>query len=163
MLRIAKNAVVLIEPNDHTFLSMYQMGVHKLKTVIKHILKLEKYHPDTTKFETSGNYIYTISRREVEKIALGLNLRCVAVSYYNDYYEAGFEFKKTEGNEFERVKKIIKKIDLKSRLGLTEYGGIRAIIFKTEPTSTERKKLTENGFQFIDLPINRYQNIQHKH
>jgi ubiquinone/menaquinone biosynthesis C-methylase UbiE len=154
MLRVSKKAIIFIEPNDHTFNSVYQSLIINIKHFIKDLLKKKHYHPDTTKFEPSGNYIYTVSKREIEKIALGLNLTCIAYSYYNDYYEKGLEFKKINTPDFERVKKNIAKIDFKSKLGFTNFAGIRTIIFKTNPTAEERKQLQEKGFTIVDLPVN---------
>jgi hypothetical protein len=75
-------------------------------------------------------------------------------TYYNDYYEKGLEFRKINTPDFERVQKKIAKIDFKCKLGLTNYAGIRIIIFKTNPTAEERKQLQEKGFTIVDLPIN---------
>ncbi len=48
------------------------------------------YH--SPEWEGSGNYVFAISRREIEKIALGLNLPQTVVKGLNDHYVKGCEF-----------------------------------------------------------------------
>ena len=65
LLRVARKGVVLIEPQDH------------------------KDRGD--KYEEAGNYVYSLSHREMSKLARAANLAAVATKGQNDAFEAGLE------------------------------------------------------------------------
>jgi SAM-dependent methyltransferase len=73
MIRVACKAVVLIEPQD-------PYGDFPL---------FKENH--IAVYEEEGNYIYTLSRRELEKVALGLRLPAVAFKNICDIYVKGVE------------------------------------------------------------------------
>jgi len=158
MLRVSKKAIVFIEPNDKIEKKFPEVFLNAAKARIKKIFGRTIHHTDTWSFEESGNYIYMVSKREMEKVALALQLPTVAFYFYNDYYEPGVEFEKAvPGNKlFEKVKKIISRADLKSRLGIRNYSSIVAIVFKQRPEKELKIKLQEAGFEVIDLPENPY-------
>ena len=158
MLRVSKKAVVLVEPNDRRDKRVPERLVDVAKRTIKRIIGKPILHPETWNFEVSGNYIYTVSKNEIEKVCLGLQLPAVGFYYYNDYYEEGVEFQKAEpGNKvFQRVQKKIARDDRKCRLGLLTYQGIIAILFKESPDKTLKEGLEKSGFNIIDLPVNPY-------
>lgn len=158
MLRVSKKAIIFSEPNDHMDVGLLGTITTRVKNIVKRVLGKAVLHYDHFKFEESGNYIYSVSRREIEKIALAINLRVVAVKYLNDYYEKGVEFQKAESDNtlFKKVTKEINKKDLLSKIGYAPYGGIIAIIFKQNPSEAERIELKNNGFCIIDLPLNPY-------
>jgi len=139
MLRVSKNAIIFVEPNDHTFQPLLERNITAFKNFIKNLIGKRKYHPDTTKFEQSGNYIYSISVREIEKIALGLHLPTIAYTFFNDYYEPGGEFEKLSDNSaiFQKIKKEIDKKDRKCKRSFLTNDGIIAIIFKEQPKNEE--------------------------
>ena len=74
LLRVARKGVVLIEPQDH------------------------KDRGD--KYEEAGNYVYSLSRREMSKLARAANLAAVATKGQNDAFEAGLEFEPAIGHLF---------------------------------------------------------------
>lgn len=158
MLRVSKKAIIFSEPNDHMDVGLLGTITTRVKNIVKRVLGKAVLHHDHFKFEESGNYIYSVSRREIEKIALAINLRVVAVKYLNDYYEKGVEFQKADSDNtlFKKVTKEINKKDLLSKIGYAPYGGIIAIIFKQNPSEAERVELKNNGFCIIDLPLNPY-------
>ena len=84
MLRVAKKGVVLIEPTDTFFYSTFSESLSRLlKNILKTFLnKTTEKH----RYEEVGNYIYTISKREIEKVLLGMNLKIFAYKGLNDYY-----------------------------------------------------------------------------
>src|SRR5260221_12720268 len=96
MLRVAKQGVILIEPNDQALAEPYRMGVapsaYWLLFALKQWLKNYLGKPKATfpnRYEPHGNYVYSISRREIEKTALGMNLDAIAVKGMNDFYLDG--------------------------------------------------------------------------
>jgi hypothetical protein len=89
MLRVAKQAVIFIEPNEHYFKPLTGQFLKILKNSIKKMIGKTVYHTDHSHYETVGNYIYTMSKREIEKVALGFKTTGHAYRYINDYYEEG--------------------------------------------------------------------------
>lgn len=158
MLRVARKAVIFIEPLDHTFMPLPLRIVSGLKRRVKAMLGREIPHPDATKFETSGNYIYSISVRELQKTALGMHLPAIAYTFYNDYYESGVEYEPASESSavFRRVRGEIEKQDKRCKRGMQVYGGIVGVIFKTAPDQQTRSALQQYGFTVEDLPKNPY-------
>ncbi len=158
MLRVSKKGIVFIEPNDRVEKKIPEQLVNVLKGFFKKIIGKPILHPDTWSFEVSGNFIYTVSKREMEKVALGLHLPTVAFYYYNDYYEPGVEFEKAvPGNKvYEKVKRNISMADYRSRRGMQNYSSIIAILFKEQPDNELKKQMRLIGFDVIDLPENPY-------
>jgi len=158
MLRVSSKGVVLIEPNE----KKDKMIPERIKNVINHSVKklLGKtiHHPETWSFEVSGNFIYSVSKNEIEKIALGMQLPSVAFYYYNDYYEEGVEFQKaTHDNPlFRKVKRMIARDNIICSLGLQTYSSIIVILFKQSPDTELRGTLKHGGFTIVDLPVNPY-------
>jgi len=158
MLRVAKKGVVLIEPNEFFPFPWFGQLVLSTKKAIKKLLRIKIPHPDDFSFEESGNYIYTVSRRELAKVALGLNFPAIAVYKFNDYYAAGVEFEKAEPTSalFKEIKRQIAKRDTKSRLGYEPCSNIIGIIFKENPNDVLVKELKDAGFEIDFLPENPY-------
>ncbi|CAN5402161.1 hypothetical protein BH11BAC1_BH11BAC1_17010 [soil metagenome] len=158
MLRVSKDGVILVEPNERRDKMVPERIWNGIKQPTKKIVHKPILHHDTWNFEESGNNIYMVSQSEIVKVGLGLQLPVVAFNYYNDYYEKGLEFEKAvPGNKiFEKVKRNIAADDFLSRLGLQTYKGITAILFKKSPDPELRIKLQESGFILINLPENSY-------
>lgn len=156
MLRVARKAVVLIEPNDvHVNDRSIAILVLKFINLIKTLLgkKHNKHY-----FEETGNYSFSISRREIEKVALGLGYNTVAFKGINDAYFSGVEYEKlSENGPLQRmVKKQINKKDLLCKLGLFDCGILSAIIVKQEPSKSLLKYLIKEGYEIVCLPVNPY-------
>jgi len=154
MLRVSKVGVVLIEPYDR-FLnasSIEKLGNWMLK-------KLKGRMHDL--YEPSGNYKYPISKREIEKIALGLNLPCVAYKTISDYYRdnLGIEFKEKDDPVLKKVKRQIVLRDYLWKFRIFPPTFLVAIIFKTD---INPKILRANGYVVISLTRNPYLNDSKK-
>jgi ubiquinone/menaquinone biosynthesis C-methylase UbiE len=162
MLRVAKKAIILIEPNDIANYPIPGALWLKVKGKLKKLLGKKNPHIDTWSYEDAGNFVYGMSKRELEKIALGLNYPTVAYHYYNDYYEAGMENEKAEDSNtvFTKFKQGLKKFDWVCKMGLRPYNKITVIIFKFDPGKELRSPLEKAGFTFISLPRNPYVNEQ---
>ena len=159
MLRVARKGVVLIKPNDKSINNYYSKFSEKffrnLKDLLKTLIKRE-----TTKdgYEELGNYVFSISRREIEKVALGLNYKMVAFKGINDAYVKGVENEKlsVNGPLQKQVKKSISIKNLLVKIGFTDYYLLTAIIFKQEPSKNLLHNLSINGFEIVKLPANPY-------
>jgi 2-polyprenyl-3-methyl-5-hydroxy-6-metoxy-1,4-benzoquinol methylase len=154
MLRVSKVGVVLIEPYDR-FLnasSIEKFGNWMLKKIKGRMHDL---------YEPSGNYKYPISKREIEKIALGLNLPCVAYKTISDYYRdnLGIEFKEKDDPVLKKVKKQIVLRDYLWKFRIFPPTFLVTIIFKTD---INPKILRANGYEVISLTRNPYLNDSKK-
>jgi ubiquinone/menaquinone biosynthesis C-methylase UbiE len=154
MLRVCKKGVVLIEAND-LFIASDLPGIIWLS--IKNILdfltirRMVKHG-----FEEVGNYVYTLSPREVEKVAAGLNLLTVAFKGINDQHIEGVEYEKMEQQSklFKKVKRIIRFRDFLNKIKLRPYTALVSIIFKEEPGDPIKHELKLADYQVVDLPKN---------
>jgi ubiquinone/menaquinone biosynthesis C-methylase UbiE len=157
MIRVSRKAVVFIEPNDPYCKPIPRRLIDLIKATIQSIRKKKnQQHPEHLHFEESGNYVFTVSKREMEKIAIGLQLPAVAFYYFNDYYEQGVEFERQSSSSrlFKRVQRKIKLSNLKCRLGLSNHGNLITVLLKEKPSPDLRFKLKDVGFEIIDLPVN---------
>lgn len=156
MLRVSSKGVVLIEPLDQYIDShVTEIWFRHFKNLIKFLLgkKIERHN-----FEESGNYIYRISKREIEKLSIAMNCRAVVFKGINDCYIKEVEFEKASPKSklFRKIKRRIAFSNLLSRLRLNPYRLMCAIIFKIEPDVILKNKLREKGYRVIDLPKNPY-------
>lgn len=156
MLRVASKGVVLIEPNDCLIPST--LFKHIFGAVLRSLKMLITRSIDDHVFEESGNYVYTISKREMEKVALGMNYETIAFKGYNDCYVFGAEYEKvsTRGKIFTKINTRIKLLNLLTKLNIIEYGILTVIIFKQKPSDELRYALQNDGYEIIDLPRNPY-------
>jgi ubiquinone/menaquinone biosynthesis C-methylase UbiE len=156
MLRVSKKGVILIEPNDNYIKSKALEAIfHNVKNTIKFILRKKK---NKYTFEESGNFVYCISKREIEKTALGLNYKIVAFKGINDAYSPGVEYEKLSDNGpiQKKIKRLIKKANCLCKLGFKSHAILAAIIFKKIPSKKLIEKLTKNGYEVVYLPENPY-------
>jgi ubiquinone/menaquinone biosynthesis C-methylase UbiE len=92
MIRVSKKGVVLIEPNDvKKRITLIKKAGIFIKRLLGNAPTVEKYFD---KFEESGNYVYHLSRREIEKVARAIGLKCVVFKGFDDYYVKGVEDEK---------------------------------------------------------------------
>jgi len=156
MLRVANSGVVLIEPNDQYIVNKFsEILFRKIKKIIKFFLG---QNTDKHSFEESGNYVFTISRREIEKVALGLNYKTVAFKGINDAYLPGVEFEKMsdKGPLQSKIKLLINIANYLCKSGLKDYGLLVSVLFKKQPSGELLQKLMEEGYEIIRLPENPY-------
>ena len=164
MLRVAKKAVFVIEPNDLNIptpasnliasLSGFWLGI---KNVIKKSFGKGVYY-EYGNYEPSGNYVYTVSKREFEKIALGINLPCLVTKGLNDHYIEGVEFEKAAENGplMHSIKKNIQVLDNQSKRGLIQPSLLFLALFKVKLSDDLSKKLVKDEYDVINLPRNPY-------
>ena len=167
MLRVAGKGIILIEPNDQAILEPYKDGVHSLaywfEFTMKQSLKKvigKKSAEFPNRYESSGNYVYSISRREMEKVALGLNLDTIATKGLNDSYLEGVEYEEVgeNGPLFRKVKQNIKRMDEISKRRPEAVGLLIAILFKGLPDQKCLELLRQNEFAVTALEKNPYIN-----
>lgn len=154
MLRVSSKGVVLIEPND------YWIGRGPLRQLLFFIFNglfgLIGKRIDSFGFEEFGNFVYTISRRELEKVALAMNYRYLAFKGINDCYVDGVEFEKVadQGPILKRIKRSLFLQDLLSKLCILDHSMLVSVLFKEEPDIALLDQLERQGFDVVVLPVN---------
>jgi len=158
MLRCARKAIILTEPNDWVPSPIIRRILQLVKNWGRSLLGKKIPHPDDNNYEPIGNYVYTISIREFQKIALGLALPAVAYKQFHDVYEEGVEHEMPTDDSpmFKRIKRKIKANTLQKKLGLNNMNHINIIIFKESPSTELRSDLQKKGFKVVDLPKNQF-------
>lgn len=153
LLRVSRKAVVLVEPLD-------QLPRPPLRQLLESMLVwlgLRKPHVDSN-FEAIGNYVYTISKRELEKAATGIQLPLVAFYEFDDHYVENVECERfsDNGSLLKRVKRALWLGKLKAMLGLRRRTHMMAILFKVKPKAEIVQQLKKHQFKFISIPKNPY-------
>jgi len=171
MLRVVREAMILIEPNDcRAPRSLKDETVFLARMLLTKLafraglrgwtrgLPSEHDYPWADSYEPVGNYVYKVSERELQKVALGLDLPALAVRRFNIFYEKGVEFEKEEpGNDcFERIRRIIDETDAAARRGIIDWGVRAIVIFKRAPAAALTQALTAAGYRVVALPRNPY-------
>lgn len=157
MLRVARKGVALIEPRDRTFAAGFlEFNARFFMKTLRRILGKEIHSGHG--FEKVGNYVYSVSLRELQKVALGMNLASIAFKGLNDCYMEGVEYEPASDNSrlFRQVKRSITFQDIKCRLGLQQHSFLVAIIFKEHIDSDLIKNMMRCGFKYELFPENPY-------
>lgn len=114
MLRVARRAVVLIEPQDQWVDFPTRAGAA------------------TPFYERVGNYVYALSSREVQKLCLGLNLPGYACKNLQDVYIQGCEFAKADLSDplFRQMTDTVKVLQARCEQQQEKWNYIMTILFK---------------------------------
>ncbi len=156
MLRVAKKGIILIEPADqYVDSSILQIPFRNLKDFLRRKFKNRSIRND---FETSGNYVYRLSKREVEKLAYGLSLKTIAFFGMNDFFIPGIGTEKVNKKSwgFTKLKAIIKLQDFLCSLGFLKPSILITVIFKDSVEQNTKSQLEKENYQVIDLIKNPY-------
>lgn len=158
MFRVARKAVILIEPRD---INIDKGKLNWILRLIKVILG-RGGNSDSYDFEPVGNFVFCLSERECEKILLGMNKRFLAFHGLNDVYESGVEFIKLKSNSkieqrlIARLKIKLKMLNFLTWVGVRKSGLMLAVLFKEEPEPDVLLALDCYGWKIKELPHNPY-------
>jgi SAM-dependent methyltransferase len=161
MLRVAKRAVFLIEPNDTYAVEPAASNSPKALDLILRrppgVPRLPRLIFNPPSWEESGNYAYAISRREAQKVAYGLNLPQLAIKGLNDHYVKGCEFEPADPERSAVFRELVRTIQEKDRLcreGLGDYNMLMIGFFVSPMDADDKEIFTRRGWEIIDLPRN---------
>lgn len=148
MLRVARRAVVLIEPIDNP--RLLDAGKRLVKRLIRGDREMQ--------FEPSGNFLYRLSLREMEKLMSAVGGRTIAFKGINDFYHPRFAASDaTRMNLGSGVSRLgVAVQDALSACGLLGFGLGCVIVFRAEPDEMCASSLRSAGFRIIQLPRNPY-------
>ena len=169
MLRVSKKAVVMIEPSERLITNGVKSKPYILSAIQLLFSKLigrtfTPYVPEVLNlshsFEVSGNYLYAVSIREMEKLVHGMDLGGLAWKGLNDVYEKGCEFEEAkEGNPlFDSISKAIAKGDelCKTYPQFHQHNMVCVMLFKEKPDEALASALQQAGFQLPTIHKNPY-------
>lgn len=149
MLRVARRAAIFIEPIESAPRLLGQF-----KTLTKKLLR-----GDTeVDFEPSGNFIFRVSIREMEKMLTALNGAWLAHKSYNDFYYAPA----ASGNhdEFSSGRMITSTglwvQDMLCRARLLNFGLATIVVFKQPECDSMKRALQNGGYLLRVMPRNPY-------
>jgi ubiquinone/menaquinone biosynthesis C-methylase UbiE len=117
-LRVARYAVAIIEPQDPFVDAPVSLG---------------SFQPS---YERVGNFVYSFSAHELQKLAYGQNLLGIATKGLIDIYIGGCEFKSTAPNEpmWIQIQQLIKQEEDRLRTNETKPNYLLGILFKNSVT-----------------------------
>ncbi len=147
MLRVAKHAVILIEPMDET---------RRILDAVKAIAK-RSIGRETMVFEPSGNFLYRLNPRELGKLLCAINQPGFALRRMNDCYLPRFEKASvlgTWGGWLSR--QMVNAQDICCRLGLLSWGIGIFVIFKSRAGPEMLSAADRGSFSIVGLPANPY-------
>ena len=158
MLRVSKKAVMFVEPQD-------PLTKMPLMLFIKNILDrfnptlLQKYWKNRYSFEPVGNYVFKLSDRDMEKIAMGMNLPAIAfkglnTNYYNP--KTANDLANNSSAAFKKIQSKLRRDDLLCKLGILPYQTLCAVIFKQLPDTSTIEDMKNDGFLYYEFPKNPY-------
>lgn len=160
MIRCSRKAAIIIEPIDVITKMPLLLFIKNVLDRINPML-INKIWKNRFSFEIVGNYVFKISEREVEKIAMGLGLNAIAFKRVNLILNPGL--KKSVMNEnpinmkaWRKVKQSIRLKNFFSFLKIVPYNHLLCMVFKSSPSAEVRKNMKKMGYVIIDLPKNPY-------
>jgi ubiquinone/menaquinone biosynthesis C-methylase UbiE len=153
MLRVSRKALILIEPQE----TRKKKILGNTKDLIKRIFRKDK----STLFEPSGNYIFRINAREIEKMMTSLNYEILAIKRMNTFWHPTFS--KRKFNKWS-LPVLLTKVgiilqNIFCTLNLMDFGLAIIIVFKKNISLDLENELTKNKFKIIHLPKNPYLTI----
>jgi SAM-dependent methyltransferase len=155
MIRVAKKGIVVIEPVD---ILAKMPTVLLLKNICDRFNPelINKFWKNRYSWEPVGNYVFKLSEREVEKIAMGIGLPCIAFLGINIIKSDNQKIMTvpTDLKLWHKMKSRINFFNLLSRLRLTPYNMLCSVIFKEMPDEETLCNLKTAGYRVIKLPAN---------
>jgi len=161
MIRVAKKGVILIEPVD-AFLTMPPLLLLKNVCDCFNPYLINKFWKNRFSWETVGNYVFKITEREIEKIAMGMGLSCVAFKGINfrlkpiptkwgDIHKIPYDT-----SLYKKLKNRLAVWDFICKLRIIPYNNLCAVIFKEKPQKELLDELRKKKYRVIELPANPY-------
>lgn len=147
MLRVAKHAVILIEPMEEA-----RRILDALKAMAKRSIGRE-----TMVFEPSGNFLYRLNPRELGKLLCAINQPGFALRRMNDCYLPRFEKEQAVGTWGGWLsRQMVNAQDICCRLGLMSWGIGIFVILKSDLRPTMLSAADRGKFSIVRLPANPY-------
>ena len=167
MVRVARKGVVFIEPQDK--LIDWPLGkntaTYRERVPADAVGEKVSFKLQSTDAEISSNYIdwwedgpfnyvYTLSNREVRKMALGMGLSAYATKNFNDFFapEWASQPATPDSEGLRKTKEQIALHDLACTQGSTPYAYLTGMLFKQAPAPAVVQALTALGYAYTITP-----------
>lgn len=155
MVRVAKKGIVLIEPHDPVIkMPLLLMATNIFDSISSKLM--QKIWKNRYSFEPVGNFVYKISEREIEKVAIAMGLQQVAFRGFNDHYIKGVENETLTSKTYRKIKRKIALKNTLSALHIMPNGVLCAIVFKQKINKQISDKLKQQKFRYVQFPENPY-------
>ena len=162
MLRVARFGVFLVEPQDISLdwpAKMNSAGWHHIDgnemTFGPHGTDkpISKFMVDWHESE-AGNYVYTLSRREVRKLCCGIGLPGYALKGFNDFYREEWARQQAapDSEGFQKTEEQISLWDQVCRSTGLPPNYLAALLFKKFPPSESAQQLRALGYALAHTP-----------
>jgi ubiquinone/menaquinone biosynthesis C-methylase UbiE len=161
MIRVAKKGLILVEPVDALEKMPWLLLLKNICDCF-HPYLINKIWKNRFSWETIGNYVFKISDREIEKIAMGMGLPCIAFKEVNTILKSlpakWGDIQKAPLDErlYNKVKRKYAIWDFICKWRIIPYNTFCAIIFKEKPSQKLLDDLRSNNYRVIELPPNPY-------
>jgi hypothetical protein len=160
MVRCAKDAAIIVEPIDIITKMPLLLIIKNIADRINPYL-INKIWRNRFSFEVVGNYVFKISEREIEKMAMGMGAPAIAFKKLNIIVDL-----KMSQNIIQQVpinkkywKKLLCRLTIKNLISSTHiipYNHLCCVIFKRIPEVEVIQKMKKLGYIYIELPKNPY-------
>ena len=171
MLRVARKGVFLVgDPNDAPPLGVVPPSLRWISRPMRRFLNaalslrfselpnaFRKQPLTTATYEDGGNYVYHVSARELEKVALALNFPQIAVKCINDHYIHGAETEPAsmlKSRKYRTIRYTVAKKDFLSLINIRPPDLVMAGLFKQSLDKRSLKSFKTAGWKVYDLPRN---------
>ena len=166
MLRVAKKGVLFIEPQDQLidwpckksdyYREIIPDNLVGEKISFRNLNNNQEIINSSIDWWEDGafNYVFTLSQREVRKIALGMGLPSFATKCFNDFYNAEWntETATIESPGFAKTKEQILLHDKVCEITGKPHSYITGLLFKQTPDPSVIEKLIALNYTFTYTP-----------
>jgi SAM-dependent methyltransferase len=167
MLRVSRKGVFFIEPQDQVIDWPVGRNENFYREIIpadavgeKVSIKKSSTHEEIGSSyidwweDQAFNYVYTFSKREIRKMALGMGLPSFAIKTFNDFYNPEWNAQEcrpgVEG--FDKTVEQIQMHNTVCEITGKAYSYITGMLFKETPASEALNRLILLGYQFNFTP-----------
>jgi 2-polyprenyl-3-methyl-5-hydroxy-6-metoxy-1,4-benzoquinol methylase len=157
MMRVSRRAAIIVEPIDIVSKMPLLLFIKNITDRFNPLL-INKIWKNRFSFETSGNYVFKIGEREIEKMAMGAGLPMIAFRSMNviasiKEYALDVPMNKPLYNKLMRRIKIL---DLLNYFGIIPANSLVCIVFRQVPDEEVLNKMRKLKYKIIPLEKNPY-------
>ena len=160
MIRVSRIAAIMVTEPIDILSKMFELLF--VKNVLDKIdpQLINRVWNNRFSWETVGNYVFKVSEREIEKVAMGIGLPCIAFKHYTNYASHeqvdGLLDVPLNKKVYGTIKRKLALRSFISSIGIVPHGSICTILFKEQPNETLKQTLKKWGFVTLQLPPNPY-------
>lgn len=140
MLRVARKGIFLVEPFDHGFRASPIYGTRK--TGFHHFE------------EEPGNYAYSFSERELEKLCVSHGWRCLATRGICNLEGHGIDGASVSPEDLARQRERVEDLEKLASEGKGAWVNMASILLRDLPSNDLRQSLEDAGYKVTYLPLN---------